>query len=160
LTVNNVNDLAVPSNAVLADTQAGFSYTPPPLSYQEWRLMRFSSVELADPLFGCGSCDPDSDGCVNALEYAFGRDPHVAESGRGARARVEDGVLVLEYTRAKWAVDARFLVEAAPSLDGPWSSEGLVERVVNDDGVMQALDVVDSSGMQAVRFLRLVVWIE
>ena len=74
-------------------------------------------------------------------------------------ARVGNGRLILTFSRAKQTAAVTFLLEAASQLAGPWSSEGLSQLVISDDGVLQSIEVTDSTAPQNAesRFLRLTV---
>jgi hypothetical protein len=50
------------------------------LTIEKWRASRFSAAQLGQPLISGDSADPDEDGCINALEYALGRNPLLAET--------------------------------------------------------------------------------
>jgi glucose/arabinose dehydrogenase len=72
-------------------------------------------------------------------------------------ARLENGRLVLTFSRTKQSAAVTVLLEAASLLAGPWSSEGLSQRVISDDGAVQTIEVTDSAAADTAesRFLRL-----
>jgi hypothetical protein len=127
--------------------------------YDQWRQLHFTSTDLADPIVSGETCDPDADRINNLMEYALGLDPRVADVQGRPAARLEDGFLVLTYSRNKEATDVVLGVEAATTLEGLWSSAGLTQQVISDDVVIQTMKVIDSVavGTAESRFLRLTV---
>jgi hypothetical protein len=51
--------------------------------FDAWRLAEFTAQELMNPPISGPNGDPDLDGLSNLLEYAFGFDPHIPDSGNG-----------------------------------------------------------------------------
>lgn len=47
--------------------------------YFSWMEIHFSELQLGDPAISASDADPDEDGMSNAMEYAFGKDPLVAD---------------------------------------------------------------------------------
>jgi hypothetical protein len=76
----------VPAVPVWIDTRSG---NPDPfavrvgmaskITFASWRAARFSLAQVNDPLKGDPGADPDGDGVVNLLEYAFALDPWLSD---------------------------------------------------------------------------------
>lgn len=90
---------------------------------EDWLSQYFSSDQLLDPEVSGDAADPDGDGIVNLLEYAFALDPQRNSRGRLPAPEVDgNGVrLVFETLRA----DLAYTVEASVDLLS-WHSEGVV----------------------------------
>lgn len=91
----------------------------------QWQALRFTATEQSNPAVSGTRADPDADGLPNLLEYAMNLDPRARNPHSVPRVKVEQiqGVpyLTLTFTRAKWANDVSYLVEAAATPAGPWS---------------------------------------
>jgi hypothetical protein len=76
----------VPAVPIWVDTRSG---NPDPfitrfgissnVVFQSWRAARFSQSQIGNPSIGAANADPDADGLVNMLEYAFGLNPWQAD---------------------------------------------------------------------------------
>src|SRR5438045_1434102 len=72
----------VPAVPVWIDTRSG---NPDPfitrvgissnVVFRSWRAARFSSSQIGNAAVGAANADPEGDGTVNMLEYAFGLNP-------------------------------------------------------------------------------------
>ena len=84
-----------------------------------WRNMHFGSpAALAD---AASLADPEGDGVVNVAEYGLGTNPKTA-NGRSPWQIVDaDNRIGLAFTRSTTATDLTIVVQAADSLDGPWT---------------------------------------
>ncbi|MBM3879088.1 MAG: exo-alpha-sialidase [Verrucomicrobia bacterium] len=81
-----------PGLAVWVDTRTG---SPDPFAatltrtrgatFEAWRRLAFSAVELSDPARSAATADPDRDGWPNLLEYGLGRRPLAPESTPAVR---------------------------------------------------------------------------
>ncbi|MFN7139462.1 MAG: TIGR03769 domain-containing protein, partial [Limisphaerales bacterium] len=108
------------------------------------------------------NADPDNDGIPNALEYALGLNPTVANpNGRPSAVIVNSGGInygALQFTRRKNATDVTYQVLAASSLTGPWNQ---VSQVVSttDNGSTETVIIRDTAPVAGTsqRFLRLQV---
>ena len=47
-------------------------------AFEQWRQANFGTIDPNDPVAG-NNADPDHDGIINLLEYAFGMNPNVAD---------------------------------------------------------------------------------
>lgn len=100
--------------------------------------------------------DDDGDGYVNLMEYALGLNPDAPE--RGALAlRGDATTLELIYSRPVLASDVGYAVEWADSLNGPWSSAGVAQEIIADNGVTRRIRATLPKGPGAQRFVRLKV---
>jgi hypothetical protein len=123
-----------------------------------WRASRFTPAELADPGLGGDGADPDGDGVVNLLEYAFGLEPKTPDTTGFPAATQDAGCLAITYRRSKLAVDLNLAVEAGGNLfPSDWSSSGLVELPAADMGDYWRITVRDAMPITSAesRFLRL-----
>jgi hypothetical protein len=91
---------------------------------------------LNDGLITGDNEDPDGDGIVNALEYAMGLDPRVADTTGVPFGGVTAGYLTLTYRENKEASDVRFEVEACTNLvSSDWSTNGVSEILRADSNL-------------------------
>ena len=65
--------------------------------------------------------DPDNDGCLNLLEYAFGTRPTAATPFPALLSVSPGDRLAIRFTRNALAADLTFTVQAADTLTGPWA---------------------------------------
>jgi regulation of enolase protein 1 (concanavalin A-like superfamily) len=126
---------------------------------QAWREAHFSAADLADPskeatVWG-DLADPDGDQAINLEEFGENGDPGSAASVPHPAIAVSGNQLTMRYTRLKAAMaDLSFQSQGAKSLAGPWSSTGVTEQILSDDGTVQ--DVLASTPMDGdSKFLRL-----
>ncbi len=140
-----------------------------PLSYQAWRDVTFHHIATVgedpddlDELVSGLSADLDGDGLVNQLEYAFGGDPYVMDSGviTPRIERLDDGTI--EITHRRWKLPSemqniRYVPESSADLE-IWN---LVEDVIetnthdNDDGTESVTMRVSGGATESAEFYRL-----
>lgn len=138
--------------------------------WPEWQAETFSPVEITAGT-AADSADPDGDGLSNLLEYALGSGPRAPSPSASPIVALEDGFLVLRFTRTPAHPDVVLSVEASTDFTDPtrWSliaqSAGGAETISNgasavtetDAGPLTAVRVRDvlpiTSGQR--RFLRL-----
>ncbi len=124
----------------------------------QWRFKRFTTGELADASISGDDADPDQDGIVNVLEYAFGLNPRTPDASGQPQATIEADHLTLHYQQNKDAVDVTFVPEVRDKLDaGGWSGDGLVELGRVDFGSYWMVSRYDSTYTTnaPMRFMRL-----
>jgi len=130
-------------------------------SWDAWRLTHFSATQLADPSISGLLSQPRGDGIANLLKYALNLNPLAASTaGLPTLGRTND-FLTLTYTRRKPPVDLLYIVEATSDLAGEWSTDGISEIVLSDDGALQVVLAIDSVSLSEAtkRFMRLrVMW--
>ena len=126
---------------------------------QAWFAANFSAADLADPakeatVWG-DAADPDHDGIPNLLEYGLGGDPNIASTAQQPVAGMLAGKPTLTYTRNKAALDDLvFSVQSVDSLANAWTSAGVAEQVLSDNGTTQQVRAsVDMAG--SAKFMRL-----
>lgn len=109
---------------------------------EQWRQRVFGSAANTGPT--ADTADYDSDGICNLLEYALSLDPKTAGK-LPMGAAVNGANLEYTYTRSTSAVNAgtAYTVEWNPSLSaGSWSSAGVTQTVLSDDGTTQQVKAV------------------
>ena len=104
--------------------------------------------------------DPDGDGIPNLLEYALHLDPNVADVSGLPVPQVDPTCecLTLTYTKVISATDIFYLPEAASDPGGPWSTDGITEQVIANNGVTQTIKASDAGNPIATadrRFMHL-----
>ncbi len=140
------------TNTVSAETPFTF-HIQPLRPFEAWTATNWP-CECATNIVSPGA-DPDGDGVVNVLEYAFGNNPHAPPA-----TNVPAAVFVsiggtnygaLRYVQARNAMDLSFEVRAADVLGGPGSVLTNIAGIVTNDSTA-AVTVRDSLPVeQAVR---------
>lgn len=128
--------------------------------YESWLAANFSSAEISAGVNLGASDDFDGDGIANGLEYAYGLDPHTADTNGLPYGGVMDNHLFWTYHANKSATDVVFLVEACTSLvDQAWTTVDVSELLRADSNTWELIttihDVPVTNAPQ--RFLRLKV---
>ena len=134
----------------ITDTPAG----APPIA--TWHLEHFGSNANNEAVRG-DHADPDSDGMVNLLEYAFGLDPLVLSTEGGPMGDIFTNRLRLRVQKNPLATDVSVLVQVNSDLsDSPgWTTDGLT--LLQDTPTL--LEVLDNVSLDDAdfRFLRVKV---
>ncbi len=126
-----------------------------PDSYPNWRLVHFSTNELANPNVSGHAADPDLDGISNIAEYAYGSDPRVAGAPPPLHVQIVDGHLTATIRKAVAAHDVIFHAESSPHLTGPWTDLNIqTELRPTFDLRFQNLVFRDLTPSGAQRFMR------
>ncbi len=173
-------DPDAPSTTLSTTLAADFASAPDPSAnthklafharpYSAWRFARFSTAQLADPLVSGDTADPDGDGIVNLLEYAFGLEPLSADSPATAAERLPavtldaQNHLNLSYFHAADRPDLAYLAEWSADLVAPWQSGATFTEEISREPLaggervtVRALSPVDSNTSPR-HFLRLSV---
>ncbi len=119
---------------------------------EAWREARFGS-ESGDPAIAGDTADPDGDGVVNLIEYAFGTDPRV--SGPAPVPSVAGGELSIIYTRDLSATDVTVTPLWSENLE-EWHESGITVTTLGEEGLIRTLKASLPAG-SAARFLRVKV---
>jgi|GEM_PF-2288786 len=121
----------------------------------EWRSQSFGSS--ADSGNGANMADGDNDHLVNLVEYALLLDPK-KPNAIWATVSIEGSELCLTYQRRKAALtEVTFQCLWAISPTGPWSSTGVTESLLSDDGTRQSLKAKVSLSGVSRRFFKIQV---
>lgn len=148
--------LQADDSSVVSFRDYGFkAYASP---YQSWQAQNWAG-DFSDPEAGV-TMDPDFDGQVNLLEYAFGIRPKLNDPSPVVfiTAIVEgDEYLRMAVPKSPAATDVTFTAQATDDPGNPqsWSSAGLVIEA-NTSTLLQVRDHVPL-GSQGRRFMRIQV---
>ncbi|MCU0793584.1 MAG: autotransporter-associated beta strand repeat-containing protein [Opitutaceae bacterium] len=122
---------------------------------QAWRYDYFGTTDnLAS---AADSFDPNSDGENNFYEFATAQDPAASSTVTPVLGQAE-GVLVKTYVRSHAALadGVSFTMEWSDSLAaGTWSSAGVTEEILGDNGIVQTVRASVPIGPGHARFMRL-----
>jgi YD repeat-containing protein len=120
-----------------------------------WRQTYFgSSANTGD---GADLNDYDNDGISNLLEYATGKNPKGSDTLPMA-AEKAGNVIEFTYTKNKAAPDLTYVVEWSDTLaNGGWSSAGVAEVILSDNGTTQQMKATLPAGSNGRRFVHLKV---
>ena len=119
----------------------------------DWRLAQFGvNGILGDP---ADAADPDGDGISNLLEFAMGTDPKAFTAP--PVLQIAGGSLVFPYQRNDAAAGVlSYQVEWWDGGNGiPWSSAGVVDNFLSDNGTIQQRQAVMPVGPNGMRMVRL-----
>jgi len=100
---------------------------------EAWLTQNFSFDQLLDPEVSGDSADPDGDGIVNLLEYAFELNPH--QNSRGGLPTPEADGAAVRIVFQPLRADLAYLVEASDDLLS-WHSDGVLSASL--DGIITA----------------------
>lgn len=128
--------------------------------YEAWQNTHFTAGQLSDPMISDASADPDGDGLSNALEYAMGSNPLVADSEGLVTGGVSAGYLTLTFRMDKIALAAGtgYTVEGTTNLiENIWSSENISETHRDDSNLWWQVFYQHDAPVSTVpqRFMRL-----
>ena len=115
-------------------------------SYARWAAARTNVSTLA--------ADLDSDGYNNLFEYATGLDPAVVNYG-ALPITIDNASLYITYIRPVAVTDVSYQVEWTDSLGSVWSSEGVTQQILSDDGVTRTIRATLPKGETSQRYARL-----
>lgn len=122
---------------------------------QAWRYDYFGTTGNAGS--AADSLDPNSDGENNFYEFATAQDPGASSMATPTLARA-GSVLVSTYVRSHAALadGAIFTMEWSDNLvAGTWSSAGVSEEILGDNGILQTVRASVPVGPGPARFMRL-----
>ena len=125
------------------------TYSPeiPLGTYERWAAVH---TNASSP-----GADLDGDNYNNLFEYSLGLDPAVPD--HGATPLVINGTsLELTYIRPASVTDVSYQVEWAANIDAvTWSSAGVTQQILNDDGTRRTIRATIPKGGGGHRFVRL-----
>ncbi|MES2997445.1 MAG: Calx-beta domain-containing protein [Verrucomicrobiota bacterium] len=123
--------------------------------FNSWTQANFGSLAGEPTIAGPGT-DPDEDGMENLLEYALNSNPNQPSAADQPKGAVESGNLTMTYRRNVGATDLTYIVEISTSLgDGTWSSAGISEQILSNDGLTQVMKATLPIGAEPRKFMRL-----
>jgi hypothetical protein len=128
-------------------------------SLDDWHSQHFTPSELADPLMGGLTADPDHDNVPNLLEFVSARDPRTAEPFATTTLGFIDGRLALTYRETYDLGEVQVWLQGSGDLRH-WATYNTLlleyERVYED--WFSSVTLLDPEPAGATRrFLRLVV---
>jgi hypothetical protein len=125
----------------------------PAVSFAKWMI---SHPTLIGPNAG-PTANPDGDSFNNLLEYALATNPAQSNAAPYTLS-AGNGLLFFTYTRPSLAPDLTYTVEWSDTLaPGSWSTIGVAQQVLSDDGTKRTVQAFVESNAAARRFLRLKV---
>jgi parallel beta-helix repeat protein len=141
-----------------APTSATVTILQPP--FDAWRVAQFGTNASNSAIAG-DTADPDGDGSVNLLEYAFNRDPNTAETSGLVSSAVENisgtDYFTFSYARRQSPTDVLYTEEVSGDLVN-WSAGLTTTMQVTDDGngisetvKSRLIDPISSANQQFVR---------
>ncbi len=138
---------------------SGTSAFTTPTVLQNWRQTFFGTTQGRDT--AADNSDPDGDGVPNLVEFATGKNPTTASSAASSSTSISSsGTLDYTYTRSLDALNSgtTFIVEWNDTLDpAQWSSAGVTETVLSDNGLIQQVKATMPAGATGRRFVHLKV---
>ncbi|WAC20890.1 right-handed parallel beta-helix repeat-containing protein [Luteolibacter sp. SL250] len=155
----SVTMLRAPTGGEMPSQSSGLAGIPA-TTFDAWRHEVFDSEQLSDPDVSGAFADTNRDGLVNLLEYFLGRDPVGQNAARTLPLlRLSDETVEFIYTRRKSA--AREMTDtvqwSATLTEGSWTDAGVIEEILNDDGVFQIVRASLAKDSELRRFFRLKV---
>ncbi len=143
-----------------ADAADKLGGLPPTLRiryYPELPLGSYARWTAGYPNLGAATADPDADGMNNLLECCFGLNPTKPDA-MTTPLTAAGNTLSLTYNRASKITDLACTVEwCADPATGPWTSTGVTEQILSDNGTLQTRRATIPTGPGPHRFVRLKV---
>lgn len=134
------------------------------LTYAAWLNRYFDAVQQANPEVTGPDRDPDQDGLVNVLEYAFGRHPQLPDNKAHLAVSLGAGRLALSYTLSSAMVDYAHELQGSRDLRD-WSpvaalfpTSPLSIDVTRSAETSTETHQVTLSATQHYQFFRVAVW--
>jgi hypothetical protein len=90
------------------------------MTYDQWKLVKFGS-DATTPSIADENANPDFDAARNVVEYALGLEPRNGIDAVQTQFDIASGRLALRFERNSLASDLSFSVQAADTLEGPWT---------------------------------------
>ena len=120
-----------------------------------WRIQKFAGQANILSIAG-DTANPSGDGINNLVKYALNLDPlSICSSGLPVVA-LQNGHMTLTYKRNNAATDLVYIVEGSSDFVN-WTSTGITEQILGDDGACQTVIATDPlpSNAPARRYLHL-----
>jgi len=125
--VTGANTLAVQVHqAALNSSDTGFDLrlsgvVQAETAWAQWQAIQFGTEAANDAIAG-DFADPDVDGRVNLLEYAFGTRPDNYFAASFPSVSTEAERMVFRFDRNALATDLTYTVQTAAAPEGPWTA--------------------------------------
>lgn len=127
-------------------------------SYELWQSQQFTATGGMNDPNAAALLDPDHDGVINLLEYAYGTNPNAMSAApvlTDTEQIATSKYLRMSITKNPNATEIQYIIEATNSVNDPlsWSTAGLVTEI----NTATQLVVRDGIAMDSVnlRFIRL-----
>jgi hypothetical protein len=148
---------------VIVTDSNGLTYTEPvtitvqPGAYSQWKVANFGA-NASNPAVAGDLVDSQNDGLPNLLKYALGKSPN-APATTGITVHTSGGMLTMNYTQASAATDVTVsaVTSADPSDPTSWSSSGVTQTMLNDNGTIQQWQATAAVNGSAALFMKLTV---
>jgi len=102
--------------------------------------------------------DPDKDGVINQLEYAFDTLPGSSSSSAMPALEYSGGVMSVVYRKNTLATDLTYQVQASATLlSSGWTDVTTADTILSTSGYVQTIRATVSSTSDSKRFIRLKV---
>jgi NHL repeat len=127
------------NNRIVVGTPISAAAINPP--FTTWRVEKFNTTSTTG--IAANTADPDGDGYVNLMEYALNGNPLASSRSIQPVMRRAGNLLRLNYTRRTDALveGVVFTVEWSANVStGPWSTIGVSEVILSDDGTTQDVE--------------------
>ena len=148
--VNGVNALGTANGS-------DYTFTTLPSVLQSWRQQYFGTTVNSGTT--ADAADYDNDGIPNLIEWACNLDP-TTRNGLPATVTANGTSFAYTYSRSTAVANAgtSFIVEWSNTLAaGSWSSSGVVQTVLSDDGTTQQVQAVIPITTESAKFVHLSV---
>ena len=123
-----------------------------------WRQTHFGTTSNTGS--AADDADPNGDGIVNKLEFFLARNPLASNPPSSLPAVARNGA-TLEYTYTRSLSAMSQLTHAVEWSDtlatGSWSSAGVSEQILSDNGTVQQVKASVPAGSNGRRFVRVKV---
>ncbi len=120
-----------------------------------WRFTQFGTTSNTGS--AADTADWEFDGLSNVLEFAMGTNPKTVTALPASAAKV-GATIEFTYQRNKTAMtELTYVVEWSDTLTPLWSSVGVTEMILSDNGIVQSVKATLPIGAAGKRFVRLSV---
>ncbi|MGI9243095.1 MAG: lamin tail domain-containing protein, partial [Verrucomicrobiales bacterium] len=121
------------------------------LTFDQWAEVRLAGQSPGDL---DALADPEADGIVNLVEYAFDLDPLRSDPGGLPAAILEGGSLLVRYQHQLYKTDLGIAVEAAGEPSAGWSVDEVVDSVLSVAGEIEQREAAVDTDAKQRQFLR------